>query len=283
MLQTCAHTYSFLSRKVLAQRETSWNNVAVENSKCINAFLFLGIVLLALAEDTADVKKFFIKLDNYTRLIEDQGQVIKQCNNQTEVLKRTTEEQHAKINRLERDVQALLNKTEGESENLVSASLVFAQTPKNRNNIRRKENAFLLTFLIEKKKLSLFTVVAFHAFLTTYNTLDRTVKETVKFNQSCSTKAMGELTKNGDGWVDQIRRCLSWPIMEMGELTNHGDGWVDQIRRCLSWPIMEMGELTNHVDGWVDQSWRWVIWPMVERVVNLPVMEMHELTSDTVL
>ncbi len=58
-----------------------------------------------------------------------------------------------------------------------------------------------------------------------------------------------------------IRLSSMWG---MGELTSDGDGWVDQWWRWVSWAMMEMGELTNDGDGWVEQRWRWVSWLMTE-------------------
>ncbi len=164
-------------------------------------------------------------------------------------------------------------------------------------------------FFGSKKQADVFTAVAFHAVLTVDPGL--VLNTAVKFNNvllndgngwvdqwwrwvTWPVMEMGELTN--DGWVDQWWRWVSWPIMEMGELTNDGDGWVDQRWRWVRWGIMEMGELTNDGYGWVDQWWRWVTWPMMEmgeltkdgdgwvnqrwRWVSWPKMEMGELTND---
>ncbi len=91
---------------------------------------------------------------------------------------------------------------------------------------------------------------------------------------------MGELTNDGDGWVEHDRDGL---VLSTGV-----DGWVEQWWRWVSWPIikmgefwgmMEMGELSNDGDGWVEQWWRWVSWPMIE-MSELPIMEMGEMTND---
>lgn len=82
------------------------------------ALLFLATALLALAEDSSNMKQFLIKLDDYTKLIEEQARVIEDHRNTTEALNRTIQEQEAKINKHDADIQAL-NKTEGEVEHVV--------------------------------------------------------------------------------------------------------------------------------------------------------------------
>ncbi len=195
------------------------------------ALLFLATALLALAEDSSNMKQFLIKLDDYTKLIEEQARVIEDHRNTTEALNRTIQEQEAKINKHDADIQAL-NKTEGEVEHVVIRNKFVSKEIEK--NAKPKKSKWPHSFVIkwcsqpEKDTFSLFSKI--QSFL----------------HRCCFLCCPDFLWHFGT--------CLLWNCQVQSRITQQGT-WV-------SWPMMEMGELTNDSDGWADQWWRRLSWPM---------------------
>ncbi len=61
------------------------------------AFVLLAVVWSASSEDSSNVKKFLMKLDEYTNLIQEQGRAIEDYKNIIEALNRTIKEQEQLI------------------------------------------------------------------------------------------------------------------------------------------------------------------------------------------